>query len=213
MIWGCLYNNYVQYFEWLTWYTGYTKNLATFFLYNDVFKFYLIHVYRDVKDPVLTWFQTFLCFTNPPFQTLNALKSTSFQAFKIVFRLLTDALTPLFTWIKFSDIDLQLHIIILIWGSAGHINFKREIVMISGCFYNNWLCTLFWVAHLIYRLHKESSNFHLVYDVFKFYLIHVYRDVKDPVLTWVQTFLCFTNPLFRLLMLWKAHLFKHFKLF
>ena len=44
-------------------------------------------------------FRLFLLFTKPHFQTLNALKSTSFQAFQIIlyfFRLLlTDAFTPL----------------------------------------------------------------------------------------------------------------------
>ena len=41
-------------------------------------------------------FQTFLLFTKPHFQTFNALKSTSFQAFQIISDFfLTDALTPL----------------------------------------------------------------------------------------------------------------------
>ena len=91
----------MYYFEWLTWYTCYTRNLTIFILYMMCFKFYLIHVYRDVKDPVLTWVQTFFMLHKPPFRTLGALKSTSLQAFKIVLRLLTDALTPLFTWIRF----------------------------------------------------------------------------------------------------------------
>ena len=73
------------------------KESSDFHLVYGVFNFYLIHVYRDVKDPVLTWVQTFFMLHKPPFQTLNALKSNSFQAFQIVLRLLTDALTPLFT--------------------------------------------------------------------------------------------------------------------
>ena len=45
---------------------------------------------RDVRVQILIWFQTFLLFTKPHFQTLNALESTSFQAFQI-----TDALRPM----------------------------------------------------------------------------------------------------------------------
>ena len=39
------------------------------------------------------------------------------------------------------------------------------------------------------------------------------RDVRVQILIWFQTFLLFTNPIFRLLMHWKAHLFRHFRLF
>ena len=67
---------------------------------------------------------------------------------------------------------------------------KREIIMIWGCLYNNYVH--FWVAHLIYRLHKESSNFHLVYDVFKFYLIQQGNERSSFNL--VSHFLCFTTP-------------------
>ena len=49
---------------------------------------------RDVRVLILIWFQTFLLFTKPHFQTFNALKSTSFQAFQIIADFLTDALTP-----------------------------------------------------------------------------------------------------------------------
>ena len=41
-------------------------------------------VCRDVRVQILSWFQTFLLFTNPHFQTFNALKSTSFQAYQII---------------------------------------------------------------------------------------------------------------------------------
>ena len=44
---------------------------------------YSVHI-RDVRVQILTWFQTFLLFTKPHFQTFNALKSTSFQAFQII---------------------------------------------------------------------------------------------------------------------------------
>ena len=42
--------------------------------------------YRDVRVQILIWFQTFLLFTKPHFQTFNALKSTYmyFQAFQII---------------------------------------------------------------------------------------------------------------------------------
>ena len=36
---------------------------------------------------------------------------------------------------------------------------------------------------------------------------------KLQILIWFQTFLLFTSPIFRLYMHWKAHLFKHFRLF
>ena len=39
---------------------------------------------RDVRVQILIWFQTFLLFTKPHFQTFNSLKSTSFQAFQII---------------------------------------------------------------------------------------------------------------------------------
>ena len=39
------------------------------------------------------------------------------------------------------------------------------------------------------------------------------RDVRVQILIWFQTFLLFIKPIFRLLMHWKAHLFRHFRLF
>ena len=42
-------------------------------------------IFRDVRVQILIWFQTFLLFTiEPHFQTFNALKITSFQAFQII---------------------------------------------------------------------------------------------------------------------------------
>ena len=48
---------------------------------NVTILFYLPHT-RDVRVQIFIWFQTFLLFTKPLFQTFNALKSTSIQAFQ-----------------------------------------------------------------------------------------------------------------------------------
>ena len=39
------------------------------------------------------------------------------------------------------------------------------------------------------------------------------RDVRVQILIWFQTFLLFIKPIIRLLMHWKAHLFRHLRLF
>ena len=55
-------------------------------------------IYRDVRVQILIWFQTFLLFAKPHFQTFDALKSTSSQAFQIISDFFfSDALTPLYT--------------------------------------------------------------------------------------------------------------------
>ena len=68
-------------------------------------------IHRDVRLQILIWFQTFLLFTKCHFQTFNALKSTSFQAFQIIsedFRLfLTGPLTALNP--PQSPFDVTLH--------------------------------------------------------------------------------------------------------
>ena len=76
------------------------------FLYDDfmsqtkwVQSFHVL-VIRDVRVQILIWFQTFLLFTKPHFQTFNTvwmhLKSTSFQAFQIISDFLSQMLfTPL----------------------------------------------------------------------------------------------------------------------
>ena len=61
------------------------------FVLSGLFEVFLLLICRDVRVQILIWFQTFLLFTKPHFQTFNALKSTSFQAFQII----TEALTSL----------------------------------------------------------------------------------------------------------------------
>ena len=50
--------------------------------------------YWDVRVQILIWFQTLLL-TKPRFQTVNALKSTTLQAYQIISDFFSDALTSL----------------------------------------------------------------------------------------------------------------------
>ena len=84
--------------------------------------------------------------------------------------------------------------------------------MIAGCFYNNWLCTLFWVAHLIYGLHKESSNFHLVYDVFLILLDTCIQGCERSSFNLGSDYFMLHKPPFRTLGALKCTSFQAFKI-
>ena len=86
-------------------------------------------LFRDVRVQISIWFQTFLLFTKPHFQTFSALKGTSFQAFQIIsdfFRLfLTDALTPLaFTSLALSFLRLAY---VLTWRTCPGMKARTQI--------------------------------------------------------------------------------------
>ena len=67
---------------------------------------------RDVRVEILIWFQTYLLFTKPHFQTFNALKSTTFQAFQIISDFFSQTLSHpwyLYTPFPFQPSTLPLH--------------------------------------------------------------------------------------------------------
>ena len=71
-----------------------TVIMRVFFIYNESPLKQSNESIRDGRVQILIWFPTFLLFTKAHFQTLNALKSTSFQAFQIISDIFSDALTP-----------------------------------------------------------------------------------------------------------------------
>ena len=78
-----IYNQLWYCSNWLVWLRLYSLFLKLWnwpALYQNDLQ--LSFNYRDVKVQILIWFQTFLLFTKPHYQTFNALKSTSFQAFQ-----------------------------------------------------------------------------------------------------------------------------------
>ena len=83
-----------------------TQRLASSLPQSDVILASTLTWHMDVRVQILIWFQTFLLFKKPNFQTFIALKITSLQAFQIISDFLFSKGTR--HWVKNVGFDVQV---------------------------------------------------------------------------------------------------------